>query len=312
MKFRTDFVTNSSSSSYVVSYTVGGIPFQPLPDDYMGEMSVSYAYVSIKEIIERIKNGASVDEIATMFANSTFNDDCLYNMFSEEFDFGIFDSDLPYEETLEKISNGDFDGVDEDDAYRAEDYLERIRHFRKAMSCLSSASDIKEIVVTEVYTGEGEFLSDSIKNFVNSLDMETRKYALELLGDEWWDGIEEATKATHYNVTDGTSFTTTQGYADPREYIRDMYRKRFRDFDARKIDDAMPKEGFANGHRATDMSLKPAKEESNVNEEEDPYTRLTKAVHTLSADEATELLIESFSNGEISVDEYQDLLDRIS
>ena len=262
MKFRADFVTNSSSSCYIVSYEVQGIPFQPLPNDYMGELSISYAHVSIKDVIERIKNGASVDEITTMFAESTRNNNCLEYMFSEGSDYEIMHSELSYEEILERISNEEFEGADEDeaedDASRAEDYLERIRRFRKAMSRLSSASEIKEIVVTETYSGWGEFLSDSIQNFVNSLDSDTLELAEELLGDgwsEWWDGIERAEKATHYNVTDGTSFTTIQGYADPREYILDMYWKRFRDVDAEEIEDEMPKLEFIADKIEAELSL---------------------------------------------------------
>ena len=112
--------------------------------------------------------------------------------------------------------------------------------------------------MTETYSGWGEFLSDSIQNFVNSLDSDTLELAEELLGDgwsEWWDGIEMAEKATHYNVTDGTSFTTIQGYADPREYILDMYWKRFRDVDAEEIEDEMPKLEFIADKIEAELSL---------------------------------------------------------
>ena len=243
MKFRTDFVTNSSSSCYVVSYTVEGIPFQPLPDDYMGECSVSYADVPIDEVIEKIKNGASVDDIATMIAESTRNYDCLYHMFTGDLGKKIMHSDVSYEETLERISTGEFEGVEEGDAERAKDYLERIRCFRKAMSRLSSASEIEEIVETVTYTGWGEFLSDSIQDFIDTLDSDTLELAGELLDDEWWEGIEEATTATHYNVTDGTSYTTKQiqGFDFTRDSILDMYWEHLDDCDAEDLEDEMPK-----------------------------------------------------------------------
>lgn len=240
MKFRSDFVTNSSSSCYVISYRVQGIPFQPLPDDYMGEVSVSYADVSIKDVIEKIKSGASVDEIATMFAESTRNYDCLGHMFSEGLDSEIMNSELSYEETLKKISEGEFEGADEDDVYRASDYLERIQSFRERMNRLSSASDIKEIVETLTYTGWGEFLSDSIESFVGSLDTETLSLADRLLGDEWWSNMSEATEETHYSVPEGTIVTTKQGYADTRDYILDRYWDRFEDCDAEDVEYELP------------------------------------------------------------------------
>ena len=244
MKFRTDFVTNSSSSCYVISYRVQGIPFQPLPDNYMGEVSVSYASVSIDEVIKKIKNGASVDEIATMFAESTRNYDCLEHMFSGGLGYEIMHSGLSYEDALGKISNGEFGGADEDDAYRAKDYLERIQSFRERMSRLSSASDIKEIVKTRTYTGWGEFLCDSLESFISSLEPEALELAEVLLDDEWWNSITEATEETHYSVPEGTIFTTKQGYADTRDYILDWYWERFDGCETEDLEDEIPKLEF--------------------------------------------------------------------
>ena len=244
MKFRSDFVTNSSSSCYIVSYEVQGITFQPLPDDYMGELSISYARVPLKNVMERIKNGASIEEIVSIFANSTNNGDCLYHMFTEDLADRILRSNLPYEEILEKISEGEFEGADESDVERAEDYLERIRSFRKAMSRFSSASDIKEMAEIGTYTGWGEFLSDSIEDFVNSLDSKTKRLAKKLLGDYWWSDMEEATEATWCNVTDGTIITTKEGYIDTKDYILDMYWDRFEGCGITNLKGEMPKLEF--------------------------------------------------------------------
>lgn len=194
----------------------------------MGKVSVSYAYVSIEDVIERIKSGASVDEIVTMFAESTCNRECLEHMFSEGLEYKILNSGLPYEETLEKVRDleirGDDPEYDENNSYRAEECLGRIQRFREDMRQLSSAAEITEIVDTTTYTGWGEFLSDSIQSFVDDdLDFDTKTLAEDVLGDDWWDEWESATTAFHYSVPDGAVTVTKCGYEDMKDYVLERY-----------------------------------------------------------------------------------------
>ena len=164
MKFRTDFVTNSSSSSYCVSFRVNLIDnktiwFQPEDEE-------SYAHVplniSVGELTGRIKDCKKIEE--------------LRQLLLDEWD-------------LSKLS--EYDDEDEyDDENSSSNVLEEYEEFKEKLDSIRDISDVESVTISEMYSGWGECATEGIRNFIfdaipEKLDWNDEDAVFEALEDRF-------------------------------------------------------------------------------------------------------------------------------
>ena len=167
MKIRSDFVTNSSSSSYCVSLSVHTIDKNEIELDLYPEYEDGSGciYISLKSdihsILENIKSCTSVKELKQTLFEAISLGEVFEDILSDT-------SQTSNSDILEKLKEL-IDDDDEDEEYYTEfakEVQEKIHSFLHNMDNIRNLSEIKNINIYESFTGWGEFARDGVEDFI--------------------------------------------------------------------------------------------------------------------------------------------------
>lgn len=176
MKIRTDFVTNSSSSSYCVSLIVKTAANKKLELDFWpeGEDGSGEVMVPLKEDADSVVNGIkaceSVEELRDLLLNALdlnglFGE--IEDVILDEYEDEADDMDnTQFLAAVSKIIKNDEDGEFEDYEDVLSDVKKTASKFKRAMDKIEDLSGIKSVSVCEYFTGWGEFARDGVDDFL--------------------------------------------------------------------------------------------------------------------------------------------------
>ena len=166
MKFRTDFVTNSSSSSYCVSIGVDPVGKKSIsldlwPDGEDLECDTCVILrTNLEATLDQIKACTSVDELKILLVDALDFSDRLIG-----WEVDVTGSNEEFLQTIAEISD---DNYSEDDwQYRyAKQVANSLNEFRQSLGEIADLSEIKSVTIKEYFTGCGEFAKDGVDSFM--------------------------------------------------------------------------------------------------------------------------------------------------
>lgn len=229
MKIRTDFVTNSSSSSYCVSFIVKTAANKELALNICPDIeSDVYLKEDVESVVNNIKTCESVEELRDLLLNALdlYGADLFYDfedVILDEYEDAYDMDNMQLLAAFAKIIKNDEDEEFEDYEDLLSDVKKTTSKFKRAMDKIEDMTDIKSVSVYEDFNVCGEFVPDAFANFlshalpknVNSKDAEAVRAAFagklpELKIDRIIDQIEGDSICQSFDA----DITTTVQIAD--------------------------------------------------------------------------------------------------
>ena len=191
MKFRMDFVTNSSSNSYIVRLSVKPqkddiIKFDLYPNGW-DESNVKFRLRSgVRNVADRIKKCRTVGELTEVLVEENSGGDI--NSLIENYEEDAWDED------------------EEDRVDLREEVQEKIRKFRNEMSKYSALDEIDRVIISELYTGWGESAYDTVEAYLYRIHPEASQNEIDVMVEDLTGGpfIPYGQVDTIINPNDGS------------------------------------------------------------------------------------------------------------